>query len=132
MDKDGCIDLERRTVAFSVQAINLLRVIPPMLGTDDIKMRMVRAATSCGASYREAICSADLERKVRKLESAVKALSECAYWVNLLRELYRQSVPLVRALTEACAILDELKGLYQSASLRLVCRQRAYLAGAFA
>ena len=48
------IQLEKRTVAFSVTVIKMLRKIPGGLESKNIREQVMRSATAVGANYREA------------------------------------------------------------------------------
>ena len=48
------IQLEKRTVAFSVAVIKMLRKIPGGLESKNIRVQVMRSATAVGANYREA------------------------------------------------------------------------------
>lgn len=48
------VQLEKRTVAFSVMVLKLLRQVPVGMETRNIRDQLARSATAVGANYREA------------------------------------------------------------------------------
>ena len=48
------IQLEKRTVAFSVAVLKMLRALPIGFDTRNIRDQVTRSATAVGANYREA------------------------------------------------------------------------------
>ena len=48
------IQLEKRTVVFSVLVLKMLRKLPVGLDTRNIRDQVARSATAVGANYREA------------------------------------------------------------------------------
>ena len=93
--------LERRTVAFSVMVIKILRKIPVGLESKNIREQVVRSATAVGANYREANRAESGADFIHKIGVVAKESSESEYWITLLHELYPEVVEVNPALTEA-------------------------------
>jgi len=92
------VELERRTVSFSVALIRALRGIPPGLEAKNIREQVMRSGTSVGANYREANRA---ESPAHKIGVVAKESSESEYWILLLRELYPDVAEVLPVLSEA-------------------------------
>ena len=84
------IQLEKRTVAFSVTVIKMLRKIPGGLESKNIREQVMRSATAVGANYREANRAESSADFVYQIGVVAKEASESEYWITLLHELYPQ------------------------------------------
>ena len=82
------IELEKRTVDFSVSVLRLLRKIPLGIESRNIKDQLARSATAIGSNYREANRAESRNDFVHKIAVVVKEASESEYWLLLLKELY--------------------------------------------
>ena len=95
------IQLEKRTVAFSVAVIKTLRKIPGGLESKNIRDQVMRSATAVGANYREANRAESSADFVHKIGVVAKEASESEYWITLLHELYPQVKEVASVLAEA-------------------------------
>ncbi len=95
------VQLEKRTVAFSVTVIKMLRKIPGGLETKNIREQVMRSATAVGANYREANRAESSADFVHKIDVVAKEASESEYWITLLHELYPQVEEVASVLAEA-------------------------------
>jgi len=95
------IQLEKRTVAFSVAVIKMLRRVPAGLESKNIREQVMRSATAVGANYREANRAESGADFVHKIGVVAKEASESEYWITLLRELYPEVAEIAPVLVEA-------------------------------
>ena len=95
------VELEKRTVAFSVAVLRTLRKIPVGIESRNIKDQLARLATAIGASYREANRAESRSDFVHKIAVVAKEASESEYWLLLLKELYPNISEIVLILMEA-------------------------------
>lgn len=93
--------LEKRTVAFSVQVLKMLRRIPVGIESRNIKDQVVRSATAVGANYREANRAESKNDFIHKISVVAKEASESEYWLLLLKELYSEVTEIESARAEA-------------------------------
>ena len=95
------IQLEKRTVAFSVAVLKMLRALPIGFDTRNIRDQVTRSATAVGANYREANRAESKSDFLHKISIVAKEASESEYWLILLNELYPNTAGLYAALAEA-------------------------------
>ena len=95
------IQLERRTVAFSVMVLKLLRQIPVGSETRNIRDQLARSATAVGANYREANRAESRNDFIHKIAVTAKEASESEYWLLLLAELHPEVTDIGVARSEA-------------------------------
>ncbi|MDO5317508.1 MAG: four helix bundle protein [bacterium] len=95
------VQLERRTVAFSVAVIKSLRNIPAGLESKNIREQVMRSATAIGANYREANRAESASDFVHKIAIVAKESAETEYWLLLLNELYPGVEGIAGVLSEA-------------------------------
>ena len=79
------VELERRTVAFSVAVLRILRKIPVGIESRNIKVQLARSSTAIGANYREANRAESRSDFLHKISVAAKEASESEYWLLLLK-----------------------------------------------
>ena len=99
------VELEKRTVVFSVLVLKMLRKIPVGIESRNIKDQVARSVTAIGANYREANRAESLEDFLHKIAIVAKEASESEYWLLLLRELYPEVAEIGPALAEAGELL---------------------------
>ena len=95
------IQLEKRTVAFSVMVLKLLRKIPLGVEARAIRDQVARSATAIGANYREANRAESRNDFAHKIAVVAKEASESEYWLLLLAALYPEVEEIKAALSEA-------------------------------
>ena len=93
--------LEKRTVAFSVQVLKILRRIPVGIESRNIKDQVARSATAVGANYREANRAESKSDFIHKISVVAKEASESEYWLLLLKELYLEVTEIEAVRAEA-------------------------------
>ena len=99
------IELEKRTVAFSVNVLRLLRRIPHSVGFRNVRDQVARSATSIGANYREANRAESRDDFLHKISIVTKETAESEYWLLVLRELCPEIEDVGTALSEANSLL---------------------------
>ena len=85
------IQLEKRTVGFSVMVLKLLRNIPLGIEARTIRDQLARSATAIGANYREANRAESRNDFAHKIAVVAKEASESEYWLLLLAALYAEA-----------------------------------------
>jgi four helix bundle protein len=78
------LEVQNRTMAFSVSVIMLTRTIPKHDDTGAILRQLVRSATSIGANYRSAFRGKSRADFIMKLSIAEEEADETCYWLELL------------------------------------------------
>ena len=99
------VELEWRTVAFSVAVLRILRKIPVGIESRNIKDQLARSSTAIGANYREANRAESRSDFLHKISVAAKEASESEYWLLLLKELYPNVADISPFLIEAGEIV---------------------------
>ena len=99
------VELEKRTVAFSVAVLQTLRKIPVGIESRNIKDQLARSATAIGANYREANRAESKSDFLHKISVVAKEASESEYWILLLKELYPNISEISQILIEARELL---------------------------
>ena len=99
------VELEKRTVVFSVLVLKMLRKIPVGIESRNIKDQVARSVTAIGANYRETNRAESREDFLHKIAIVAKEASESEYWLLLLRELYPEVTEIGPALAEAGELL---------------------------
>ena len=79
--------LSDRTRAFAVRVIRLYCALPKSTEAQVIGKQLLRAGTSVGAHYREAIRARSDAEFISKLEGGLQELEETRYWLELLRDV---------------------------------------------
>ena len=82
----GKNDLERRTLAFSVDVIRYISALGRSDVASVIGRQLLRAAASIGANYREANRAEFREDFVHKTSLAQKEAAETDYWLEICRQ----------------------------------------------
>ncbi len=77
-------DLRDRTKNFAICVIRLFRALPKAPECRVIGLQVLRAGTSVGANYREALRARSQVEYVSKLGVCLQELDETSYWLELL------------------------------------------------
>jgi four helix bundle protein len=77
-------DLKVRTKQFSLRIIRVYSALPASTVAQMIGKQLLRAGTSVGAHYREAVRSRSDAEFISKLEAGLQELDETEYWLELL------------------------------------------------
>lgn len=111
------LQMEKRTVAFSIRVIKLLRQIPVSLEVRNIRDQVIRSATAVGANYREANRAESRGDFLHKIAIVAKEASESEYWLILLAELHPEIAETGKVREEAgelVRIFDKIRHSTQS------------------
>ena len=95
------IQLEKRTVPFSVAVLKMLRKLPIGFDTRNIRDQVARSSTAVGANYRDANRAESKGDFIHKIAIVAKEASESEYWLLLLKELHPDTDGLPSTLAEA-------------------------------
>ena len=115
------VELERRTVAFSVAVLRILRKIPVGIESRNIKDQLARSATAIGANYREANRAESRSDFLHKISVVAKEASESEYWILLLKELYPNVAEISPFLIEAgeiVRIFDKIRATMRTKAMQ--------------
>ena len=115
------VELERRTVAFSVAVLRILRKIPVGIESRNIKDQLARSSTAIGANYREANRAESRSDFLHKISAAAKEASESEYWLLLLKELYPNVAEISPFLIEAgeiVRIFDKIRATMRTKAMQ--------------
>ena len=77
--------LLKRTFSLSQKAIDLIKTLPRDVVNQVIKKQFLRAITSIGANYREAIEAESRKDFIHKLQIVKKEARESLYWIGLIQ-----------------------------------------------
>ncbi len=98
-------DLEKRTVVFGKNVLNLCRTIPATKIYDPIANQLIRAATSVGANYYEANGASSREDFRSKIHLCKKEAKETTYWLTIMEECSKDKKLLCHLRQEAHELL---------------------------
>src|SRR5213082_2566132 len=82
MDKD----LKDRTREFALRIIRLCASVPSTRANDVLARQLLRAGTSPGAHFREALRARSKAEYVSKMNCGLMELEETLYWLEILDE----------------------------------------------
>jgi len=101
-------DLRERTKALALRIIRMFTALPKSSVAQVIGNQVLRAGTSVGAHYREAVRARSTAEFVSKCEGGLMELEETGYWLELLTEggilPSKRLAPLLREVDELIAI----------------------------
>ncbi len=83
MDSD---ELRKRTKQFGLRIIKLADSLPRGRLGDVLGRQILKAGTSVGANYREALRASSKRHFISTLEIALREADETSYWLELLAE----------------------------------------------
>ena len=115
------LELEKRTVAFSVAVLRTLRKIPVGIESHNIKDQLARSSTAIGANYREANRAESRSDFLHKISVAAKEASESEYWLLLLKELYpnvAEISPFLIEVGEIMRIFDKIRATMRTKAMQ--------------
>jgi four helix bundle protein len=102
----GAEELKKRTQAFGLDVIKLVRALPDSNPTRPISQQLVRCGTSVGANFRAACRARSRSDFIAKLKIVEEECDETIYWLELLRDLGVATYPVQQLLGEANQILS--------------------------
>ncbi len=79
-------ELRERTKQFALRIITLAASLPANRLGDVVGKQVLKAGTSVGANYREALRASSKRHFISTLEIALREADECVYWLELLSE----------------------------------------------
>lgn len=85
MKNEKVFDLKKRAFIFSLEVINLLKLLEKSYVADTIGKQLLRAATSIGANIVEAQSAPSKKDFANFFNIALKSANETLYWLSLLR-----------------------------------------------
>src|SRR5436305_7377323 len=80
------MQLTERTRAFAVRIIRLSSSLPSNRTADVLAKQLLRAGTSPGAHFREALRARSKAEYVAKMNGGLMELEETLYWLEILEE----------------------------------------------
>ncbi len=83
MDRD---ELRIRTKKFALRVLKLVHALPRGAVGDVLGRQLLKAATSVGANYREALRASSRRHFTSIIEITVREADETLYWLELLAE----------------------------------------------
>ena len=100
-------EMIKRTKQFALAIIRLYSSLPRDTVSQLLGRQVVRSGTSVGAHYREACREKSRADFVSKIEGALQELDQTDYWLDLLREIYKeQSTQLQQLIAEANELIS--------------------------
>lgn len=101
-------DLRARTKRFALAVVRLYVALPKSTEAQVLGKQFLRAGTSVGAHYREAMRARSRAEFISKIEVGLQELEEAVYWLELLRE---SGVPTPECSAGLLAEADELTSI---------------------
>ncbi len=105
MDKE---ELRRRTKAFSLRVLKLIRALPRDVGAKAVAGQLVRAGMSAGANYRASLRGRSRAEWISKLNTCLEESDESEFWMELIigdgMLPAKRVVPLLKEAGELTAI----------------------------
>ena len=77
-------DLKDRTRSFALRVIQLCAALPANRASDVMARQLLKAGTSPGAHFREALRARSKAEYVAKLNGGLMELEETLYWLELI------------------------------------------------
>ena len=114
------LQMEKRTVAFSIMVLKLLRQVPASLEVRNIRDQVIRSATAVGANYREANRGESTDDFAHKIGIVLKECAESQYWLEILHDL-RPTSQIVQSRLEECT---ELLRIFQTIDRKMHLRKK--------
>jgi four helix bundle protein len=113
---DGTPDIPRRTFAFAVRILKLVRALPRDVGAQIVARQLARSGTSVGANVEEAQAAQSKVDFARRVNIARGEAKESLYWLRLLGETQMLPKPRLAALmTEADELVRILTTIVKTA-----------------
>lgn len=82
----GKSDIRKRSYAFSLDIVKLIKVLPNDMVSRTIGGQLLRSATSIGADIIEAQAGSSKKDFINYLNIALKSANESVYWLNLIKD----------------------------------------------
>lgn len=104
-NKEFAIKLEKRTVKFAIDVINLSSSLPKSPEAIVLRNQLTKSGTSVGANYREANRSRSPKDFKNKIKISLGEASETDYWLEIIEELSWSNINLKDLRKEAKELL---------------------------
>ncbi|MBC3759436.1 four helix bundle protein [Hyunsoonleella sp. SJ7] len=104
-NKEFAIKLEKRTVKFAIDIINLSSSLPQSPEAIVLRNQLTKSGTSVGANYREANRSRSPKDFKNKIKISLGEVSETDYWLEIIEELSWSNINLKDLRKEAKELL---------------------------
>jgi four helix bundle protein len=115
-NKEFARQLEKRTIRFAIDVINLSSSMPNTTESLVLRNQLTKSGTSVGANYREANRSRSTKDFKNKIKISLAEASETDYWLEIIEELNWLKLP---KLAELRAEAKELLAIFTSISNKL-------------
>jgi four helix bundle protein len=99
-------ELAKRLLSFAVRVLELVQAVPRSRVGRHVGRQLLRAGTSPGANYEEALGAESRRDFAHKIGVVLKELEESRYWLRLCREMV-----LVKPPSRLDPLLDEVEQL---------------------
>ncbi len=86
-NKEFAEKLEKRTIKFAIEVINLSASLPKTPEALVVRNQLSKSGTSIGANYREANRSRSKKDFKNKIKISLAEASETDYWLEIIEEL---------------------------------------------
>jgi four helix bundle protein len=86
-NKEFAEQLEKRTIQFAIEIINLSSSLPKTTESVVVRNQLTKSGTSVGANYREANRSRSKSDFKNKIRISLAEASETDYWLEIIEEL---------------------------------------------
>ena len=84
MSENARVDLKTRTKQFALRIIRLCASVPSTRANDVLARQLLRAGTSPGAHFREALRARSKAEYVSKMNGGLMELEETLYWLKIV------------------------------------------------
>jgi len=98
-------EMRQRTKSFALRIIRLVGALPSSTTGNVLGRQVLRAGTSIGANYREALRTASKKHFASTVRVALREADETLYWLELLRDSEIVKAELMNDIITEC---DEL------------------------
>ncbi|WP_179018523.1 four helix bundle protein [Winogradskyella forsetii] len=115
-NKEFAKQLEKRTIRFAIDVINLSSSLPNTTESLVLRNQLTKSGTSVGANYKEANRSRSPKDFKNKIKISLGEISETDFWLEIIEELNWLELPKLNKLrTEA----KELLAIFTSIASKL-------------
>lgn len=97
-NKEFAKQLEKRTIRFAIDIINLSSSMPNTTESLVLRNQLTKSGTSVGANYREANRSRSPKDFKNKIKISLAESSETDFWLEIIEELNWLELPKLKAL----------------------------------
>lgn len=109
-------DLEERTLKFSINVRNYVKVLPKSITNIEYAKQLVRSSSSIGANYLEANGKLSKKDFILRIKICRKEAKETVYWLSLT-ESDKPQEPTKSMLVDECAQFVKIFGAILEKSL---------------